>query len=83
MDEQEIRAKALEIASLIIGQSKPLSAYNWKDISVEPPPVEEIQKYECLAALIERDIRTGLPNQDVKYIIERYNISFLKERFTF
>jgi hypothetical protein len=82
MNEQEIRAKSLEIAALIIGQNRNFSKYDLDDISNYPPPVKELRKYELLAALIEKDIRVGLPVQDdIKYILERYNTPELKERY--
>jgi hypothetical protein len=82
MNEQEIRAKALEISALIIGQNNDFSRYDWNDISRTPPPVKEIRKYEFLAALIEQDISAGLPVQDdIKYLLERYDIPALKKRY--
>jgi hypothetical protein len=82
MNEQEIRAKSLEIAALIIGQNKNFSEYDWNHISLFPPPFKEIRKYEFLASLIEQDIRAGSPVQDdIKYLLERYDIPELKERY--
>jgi hypothetical protein len=82
MTEQEIRARSLEISALIIGQNRDFSRYDWTDISSEPPPIKELKKYEFLAALIEKDIRVGLPVQDeIKYLLERYDMPALKERY--
>jgi hypothetical protein len=82
MNDQEIRAKSLEIAALIIGPNKDFASYDWKDISYTPPPYNEVRKYEFLAALIEQDICVGLPSQaDIKYLIERHDVPALKKRF--
>jgi hypothetical protein len=71
MNEQEIRAKALEIAALIIGQDKAISSLDWDGRYQEFKDYNKLGKYEFLAALIERDILAGFPVQDeIKYIFE-------------
>jgi hypothetical protein len=71
MDEQEIRAKALEIAALIIGQDKAISSLDWNRRYQEFKDYNQLGKYEVLATLIERDILSGFPVQnEIKYIFE-------------
>jgi hypothetical protein len=71
MNEQEIRAKAMEIAALIIGQDKAISALDWDNRYHEFPSYNKLWKYEFLATLIERDILAGFPVQnEIKYIFE-------------
>jgi hypothetical protein len=72
MNEQEIRAKALEIAALIIGQDKYIAALDWdEDRYQELPNYNKLGKYEFIATMIERDILKGFPVQEeIKYIFE-------------
>jgi hypothetical protein len=71
MNEQEIRAKALEIAAIIIGQDRAMSALDWGDRYHEFPNYNKLGKYEFLATLIERDILAGFPVQnEIKHIFE-------------
>jgi hypothetical protein len=72
MNEQEIRAKALEVAALIIGQDKDFASFDMNDrLYEEFPKYNKLRKYEFLAALIEQDILKGFPVQkEIKYLFE-------------
>jgi hypothetical protein len=71
MNEQEIRAKALEIAAIIIGQDKDMSSIDSEYWYHEFPKYNKLGKYEFLAALIEQDILKGFPVQKkIKYLFE-------------
>jgi hypothetical protein len=69
--DQEIRAKALEIAALIIGQDNGMAALNGEKWYQEFPNYNNLGKYEFLATLIEQDILKGFPVQEkIKYLLE-------------
>jgi hypothetical protein len=72
MNDQEIRAKALEVAALIIGQDKDLASFDMDGRFYEEfPKYNKLRKYEFLAALIEQDILKGFPIQEkIKYLFE-------------
>jgi hypothetical protein len=61
--DQEIRARALEIAVAIIGPSHYLASFDWESRYSMPMSPDVLHKYEFVADLIEQDIRKGYGNE--------------------